>query len=62
MHGELYSAYDVSMMTPKVQRTSKRKEHGIQYKLGAESRLQVGSGGPEYRFHTLNGDIKIQRQ
>ncbi len=62
MHGELYSAYDVSMLPAQVQRTSKRKEHGIQYKLDAESRLQIGKGGPEYRFETLNGDIKIQRQ
>ncbi len=62
MHGELYSTYDVSIMAPKVHRTSKQKEHGIEYKLDAESRLQVGAGGPEYRFQTLNGDIKIQRQ
>ncbi len=62
MHGELYSAYEVSMLTPQVHRTSKRKEHGIQYKLDAASRLKIGKGGPEYRFNTLNGDIKIQRQ
>ena len=62
MHGELYSAFDVSMLKPEVKRTSKQKEHGIQYKLGAGSRLKVGNGGPEYKFHTLNGDIKIQRQ
>ncbi len=62
IHGEMYTAYDVSMLTPEVRRTSKQKEHGIQYKLDAESRLKVGAGGPEYRFQTLNGDIKIQRQ
>ncbi|TDR22584.1 DUF4097 family beta strand repeat-containing protein [Marinicella litoralis] len=62
MHGEMYSAFDVSMMAPELQRTSQKKEHGIQYKLDAENRLMVGKGGPEYRFETLNGDIKIQRQ
>ena len=62
MHGELYTSYDVSLLAPKVKRTSEQKEHGIQFKLDAESRLMVGKGGPEYRFETLNGDIKIQRQ
>ncbi len=60
MHGDLYTTYDVSMMSPVVKRTSKQKKHGIQYKLDAESRLQIGQGGPEYRFETLNGDIKIR--
>ncbi len=60
MNGDMYTAFDVSIMTPKVKRTSKKKEHGIKYKLDAESRLLVGSGGPEYRFETLNGDIKIK--
>ena len=60
MHGDLYTTYDVSMMAPVVKRTSKQEEHGIQYKLDAESRLKIGYGGPEYRFETLNGDIKIK--
>ena len=60
MHGDFYTAYDVSMMAPVVKRTSKQNKHGIHYKLDAESRLQVGDGGPEYRFRTLNGDIKIK--
>ncbi len=62
VHGELYIAYEVSMLAPEVKRTVEQKKHGIQYKLDAESRLKIGSGGPEYRFQTLNGDIKIQRQ
>ncbi|MGJ8663832.1 MAG: DUF4097 family beta strand repeat-containing protein [Marinicella sp.] len=60
MHGDFYTRYDVSMMEPMVQTTSKKKEHGIKYKLDANNRLLVGSGGPEYRFETLNGDIKIK--
>ncbi len=62
MHGDMYTAYDVAMMAPLVQQSSKQKEHGIQYKLDANSRLKIGQGGPEYRFETLNGDIKLQRQ
>lgn len=60
MHGDLYSRFDVSALSPKVTRTSQQKEHGIQYQLDAENRLQVGAGGAEYRFKTLNGDIKIK--
>ncbi|WP_223789243.1 DUF4097 family beta strand repeat-containing protein [Marinicella meishanensis] len=60
MHGDLYSRFDVSALSPKVTRTSQQKEHGIQYQLDAENRLLVGAGGPEYRFKTLNGDIKIK--
>ncbi len=60
MHGEMYSAYDVAIMQPTVNLTSEQKKHGIKYKLGAESRLKIGAGGPEYSFKTLNGDIKIK--
>ncbi len=60
MHGDMYTAYDVAMMAPSVRQSSKQKEHGIQYKLDANSRLKIGQGGPEYRFETLNGDIKLQ--
>lgn len=62
MHGDMYTAFDVAMMAPLVQQSSKQKEHGIQYKLDANSRLKIGDGGPEYRFETLNGDIKLQGQ
>lgn len=61
-NGAFYSSFDVSMLAPKVERIVEQKKHGIQYKLDANSRLRVGTGGPELRFETLNGDIKIQRQ
>jgi len=60
MHGDFYTAYDITMLPAVVKRSSKQKKHGIQYKLDAENRLQVGQGGPEYRFKTLNGDIKMK--
>lgn len=62
MHGDMFTSFDVAMMAPMVQQSSKQKEHGIQYKLDANSRLKIGDGGPEYRFETLNGDIKLQSQ
>ena len=60
MNGDFYTSYDVSLMAPTILKTSKKKENGIKYKLNANSRLLVGKGGPEYRFETLNGDIKLK--
>ena len=60
MHGDLYTRFDVQVLEPEVLLTSEQKEHGIKYKLGAASRLQLGTGGPVYQFKTLNGDIKIK--
>jgi DUF4097 and DUF4098 domain-containing protein YvlB len=60
MHGDLYSRYQVTAMQPKVAVSEKRRSQGIKYQLNADSRLQLGDGGTEYRFKTLNGDIKLQ--
>ncbi|MCX7553981.1 DUF4097 family beta strand repeat-containing protein [Marinicella sp. S1101] len=60
LHGDMYTSYQVAFLPPAIAHKRKQKENGIRYQLNANSRLKLGQGGPEYRFKTLNGDIKLQ--
>ncbi len=59
-NGEVYSDFDVVGMpreAPTVERIGRRSV----YRGGEFSSVRSGKGGPEIRFETLNGDIRILR-
>lgn len=59
MHGDMFTSYQVAFLPPAITHERKQKSNGIRYQINANSRLQLGQGGPEYHFKTLNGDIKL---
>jgi hypothetical protein len=59
MNGKFYSDFDSTMLTatkPVAQRVDGQK---FVYRFDRGTGLRVGRGGPEIRFETLNGDIRI---
>lgn len=57
-HGGLYSDFETSAL-PALQPVSERRDGKFVYKADRSVGARVGAGGPELRFETLNGDIRI---
>jgi DUF4097 and DUF4098 domain-containing protein YvlB len=60
-NGHAYTDFDVTPM-PVAAGSAERKNGKFVYKSDQSSSMRVGSGGPELRFETFNGDIHIQKQ
>jgi hypothetical protein len=60
MNGEMYSDFDVTTLPQQVPTLEKSGKRTI-YRGGEYSVVRAGKGGPEMRFETLNGDIRILR-
>ncbi|TCL01000.1 hypothetical protein EV198_3018 [Roseivirga ehrenbergii] len=59
--GEVYSDFDFSQkLSPKLV-ANKGERGGTKYKIDNSNSYQVGSGGPEFSFKTLNGDIRVMK-
>jgi hypothetical protein len=62
-NGGLYTDFDTTMGLPAMVPVSERRGGKFIYKTDKSVGVRVGAGGPELRFETLNGDIRIlQRQ
>lgn len=57
-NGKAYSDFEFTELTPEPLRTENKKGKRI-YRRGENNRIQIGTGGPEMRFETLNGNINI---
>ena len=61
MNGELFTDFDVAKQYA---RTSKNKAHEngkIKFKYEAKPIVQIGSGGLDHNFETLNGNVIIKK-
>ena len=59
--GKVYADFDFdSKVAPKVQRVSNGSE--TKYKIANSNGYQLGNGGPQLDFETLNGDIRIKKK
>ena len=50
--------YDVTAL-PRMVSTSERRNGKFVYRSDDFTGMRIGSGGPEFRFNTLNGSIRI---
>ncbi len=57
MHGELYTAFDYRTMKPKVEKSEKNG----QFKIGTKTGVEIGAGGPELSFRSINGDVYLKK-
>jgi hypothetical protein len=57
-NGKMYTDFDTTAL-PVLTAVSERKDGKFVYKSDRSAGVRVGGGGPELRFETLNGDIRI---
>ncbi|HVT92659.1 MAG TPA: hypothetical protein VHD76_07430 [Bryobacteraceae bacterium] len=59
MHGDVFTDFQVNALPRPVTAPQRKNGHFI-YRSDDSSRFRIGRGGPEFRFETLNGSIKIR--
>ncbi|WP_462253645.1 DUF4097 family beta strand repeat-containing protein [Ekhidna sp.] len=57
MHGDIFTAFNYQQMSPKVEKSD---ENG-KYKIGTKTGVEIGSGGPELSFRSINGNIYLKK-
>ncbi|GAB2966454.1 hypothetical protein GCM10027048_41080 [Hymenobacter coalescens] len=63
MHGELYTDFPNAAVLPvQASQNAQNTGSGTKYKLRKDTVVRLGSGGQEFRFETLNGDVTIKQQ
>ncbi|MEP5104921.1 MAG: hypothetical protein ABJQ84_09895, partial [Ekhidna sp.] len=57
MNGDMFTAFHYQTMSPKVEKSS---EHG-KFKIGTKTGVEIGSGGPELSFRSINGNVYLKK-
>lgn len=57
MHGDLYTSFDYQRMSPKVEKS----ESNGKFKIGTKTGVEIGSGGPELSFRSINGNVYLKK-
>ncbi len=57
MNGNLYSAFDYKKLSPKLEKT----ERNGMFKIGSKTGVEIGSGGPEFSFKSINGNVYLKK-
>lgn len=57
--GGLYTDFETTTALPALTPVTDRRDGKFVYKADRSVGVRVGSGGPELRFETLNGDVRI---
>ncbi|RDY58698.1 hypothetical protein DX873_13530 [Flagellimonas nanhaiensis] len=60
MNGELYTDFDINKQYSSTKKDTGNKKMG-KYKYEAKPVVQIGNGGVEFNFETLNGDVIIKK-
>lgn len=57
MNGDLFTAFDYKKLGSKVEKSEK---HGT-YKIGTKTGVEIGNGGPELSFKSINGNVYLKK-
>ena len=57
MNGDMFTAFDYQPMSPKVEKST---ENG-KFKIGTKTGVEIGSGGPELSFKSINGNVYLKK-
>ncbi len=57
MNGNLFSAFDYKKLDPKIEKS----EEGGMFRIGTKSGVEIGSGGPEFSFKSINGNVYLKK-
>lgn len=60
MNGEMYTSFDYKDVSPKVEVSQNSK--GAKYKVRSKTGVEIGSGGPEINFSSINGNVYLKRE
>ncbi len=60
-NGGAYTDFDATAL-PRVQSVAERRRGRFVYRADKSTSLRIGAGGPEIKFQTLNGDIRILKR
>ncbi len=60
MNGELFSSYNFEYLKPVVVKSEKSSRRGTVYKINEKTGIRIGSGGPEIKIETLNGNMYLK--
>lgn len=58
-NGGLFTDFDTTPLPTTAERVERSDRPRYVYRRGGVTRVRVGAGGPELRFDTLNGDVRI---
>jgi len=61
MNGELFTDFDIAKQFAKTTKDESGKENRIKYKYESKPVVQIGKGGIDFNFETLNGDVIIKK-
>jgi hypothetical protein len=59
--GEILSEFEVAVDPLGARMTREEGARGTRLELESEVRARIGAGGPEIRFETFNGDVRIKK-
>jgi hypothetical protein len=63
MNGAFYTDFEnTEVLPPVVTKNQESKGKGTIYKLNKDTQLRIGTGGKQFKFETLNGNIYIKKQ
>lgn len=57
MNGDMYTAFDYQSMSPKVEKSNEQGK----FKIGTKTGVEIGAGGPELSFRSINGNVYLKK-
>jgi hypothetical protein len=60
--GSFFTDFDNEVLPVLVSKNEEHRNSGTVYKLNITKRVQIGSGGPVFKFETMNGNIYVKKQ
>ncbi len=57
MNGDLFTAFDYKDLQPRVEKSEKKGT----FKIGTKSGVEIGNGGPELSFKSINGNVYLKK-
>lgn len=62
LQGDLYTDFEnITYLKPQVENNKRNRRGGVSYRIDKFSPLRIGSGGPEFSFEVLNGDVYVRQ-
>lgn len=57
MNGDLFTVFDYQKLSPKVEKSEKNGA----FKIGTKTGVEIGNGGPELSFKSINGNVYLKK-
>lgn len=56
MNGNMFTSFDYKKVNPRIEKSEKNGR----FKIGTKTGVEIGSGGPELSFKSINGDVYLR--